>query len=281
MLVYPRNKAKSMTEKVLKPHNLLLFGLVSVLTIVYLYHHRQTTATHKRSYSRHMQVAYSGTPEEYLSAKIASIYENRYTEFLGDRHWPGLDFGQLKNCPYLRSDTIDKEANKKRMSSVYLEGNGIELGFNSPRVFISSKVNSTKLVLSHQQHSTQQNETKQITNDASDNTLQTPDIVDSLHLLTTFERQSQDFIISNNVLQHTEHVILALHNYLRITKVNGLIYLILPNRCYSSSRHRVVTSFKHMLQEYNYPEYIEKNRKEHFREWALNQFKGEATHHCA
>lgn len=214
-----------MLDRSLKSRLFVCVVIVSALSLFYFFYHRQASAD-KRSYARHMQVAYSGTPEEYLSAKIASHYETRFSKFLDEHHWPGLDFGLLKNCFVFDNEASINAANKRRISETYLKGHGIELGFsNLPLHTLKSKVLDIKYVMSDVF-------TESKNHGEVNNRLLTSnsDIIDSYHSLSSFKRDSLDFIVANHALQYTEHVILSVYNYLRVLKTNGIMFLILPHR---------------------------------------------------
>lgn len=75
-----------------------------------------------------------------------------------------------------------------------------------------------------------------------------------------------DFVIANNVLEHTENPIWAVENMLRVLKEGGIVYLTIPDKRGTFDRHRPLTSFEHLLKDYNDGPAV--SREGHFQEWA-------------
>jgi SAM-dependent methyltransferase len=61
---------------------------------------------------------------------------------------------------------------------------------------------------------------------------------------------SQDFIIANHVVEHLENPLLAIQNMLRILKVGGIVFLALPDRRFTFDFDRDLTTFEHLLSDY-------------------------------
>lgn len=61
---------------------------------------------------------------------------------------------------------------------------------------------------------------------------------------------SQDFIIANHVIEHLENPILAIENMLRILKEGGIVFLAIPDRRYTFDFDRELTTFEHLLRDY-------------------------------
>ena len=60
-----------------------------------------------------------------------------------------------------------------------------------------------------------------------------------------------DFIISSHCLEHCANIIKTLKEWLRVIKLGGAILIILPEKKYTFDHHRPVTSFQHLLEDYN------------------------------
>jgi len=98
--------------------------------------------------------------------------------------------------------------------------------------------------------------------------LVSPDIIDRAETLGTIADASQDFVLASHVLEHMDETILAVRNMLRVLRVGGVLVLVCPMKCETFDRHRVVTSWAHLLAEYLEPSLVATHRLEHFREAA-------------
>jgi hypothetical protein len=67
------------------------------------------------------------------------------------------------------------------------------------------------------------------------------DILDDGERLGCVPDMSQDFVIANHFLEHCENPLLALHNLLRVLKVEGVLYLTVPDKRYTFDSSRPVT----------------------------------------
>lgn len=68
--------------------------------------------------------------------------------------------------------------------------------------------------------------------------------------LSQIPDEKYDFIISSNCLEHIANPFKALKEWLRVTKKDGLILLVLPNKDFCFDRNRTVTQFSHLLEDY-------------------------------
>jgi len=59
-----------------------------------------------------------------------------------------------------------------------------------------------------------------------------------------------DFVYSDNVLEHTPNPIFALVEQLRVTKVGGYVYAVIPNKCFTFDRARAATSAEFLIEKY-------------------------------
>ena len=91
------------------------------------------------------------------------------------------------------------------------------------------------------------------------------DIVDDGERLATIPDGSQDFVIANHFLEHCQNPLLALENMFRVLRVDGVLYLALPDKRYTFDRLRPVTTLEHLRRDYE--EGPEWSRREHFQEW--------------
>jgi len=92
-----------------------------------------------------------------------------------------------------------------------------------------------------------------------------PDIVDDGETLATVLHSSQDFLIANHVVEHFQNPILFFHNAMRVLKTGGILFLTLPEMNKTFDRNRPVTSFAHLVADYEIgPEH---SRLDHYREY--------------
>lgn len=101
------------------------------------------------------------------------------------------------------------------------------------------------------------------------------DVVDDGESLSSLEGQSQDFVIANHFLEHSQDPIGTVNNLLRVLKPGGVLYLALPDKRYTFDIGRPVTSFEHMVKDYE--EGPGWSRRQHFEEWVtlVNKTQGE------
>lgn len=92
------------------------------------------------------------------------------------------------------------------------------------------------------------------------------DVVDDGEKLASFKDQSEDFVIANHFIEHSQNPIDAVNNMLRVVKPTGVLYLAVPDKRYSFDIDRPVTSFEHIVKDYE--EGPGWSRMEHFKEWA-------------
>jgi SAM-dependent methyltransferase len=98
-------------------------------------------------------------------------------------------------------------------------------------------------------------------------------VIDNGEKLTTFERGSQDFIIANHFIEHTEDPIGTIKRFLQVLRPQGILYMAVPDKRFTFDLERPLTSLEHLLRDHT--EGPEWSRESHFREWA--QFVGLKT----
>jgi SAM-dependent methyltransferase len=91
------------------------------------------------------------------------------------------------------------------------------------------------------------------------------DIVDDGELLTTIPAASQDFIISNHFLEHTENPIGTIESHLGKLKPGGVLFYAVPDKRYTFDFRRPLTPIEHMVADYE--QGPERSRHEHYTEW--------------
>jgi predicted SAM-dependent methyltransferase len=76
------------------------------------------------------------------------------------------------------------------------------------------------------------------------------DVIDDGEKLTTVAAQSQDFVIANHFLEHSQDPIGTIKNLMRVLKPGGILYMAVPDKRYTFDRDRPITSFQHLLDDH-------------------------------
>jgi predicted SAM-dependent methyltransferase len=91
------------------------------------------------------------------------------------------------------------------------------------------------------------------------------DVVDDGERLATIAEQSQDFIVANHFLEHTEDPIGTIETHLGKLKPGGVLFYAVPDKRFTFDFRRPVTPIEHMVADHE--EGPERSRSEHYREW--------------
>jgi predicted SAM-dependent methyltransferase len=150
---------------------------------------------------------------------------------------------------------------RRTLASIYLRGHGIEIGalqfpLKVPR---SAKVRYVDrlTVPDLRKHYPELNSYK----------LVKVDIVDDGETLGTIGDASQDFVIANHFLEHCENPIKAIMNFLRVLREGGILFLAIPDKRYTFDNKREVTSFDHLVRDYE--EGPQGSRNKHLQDWVI------------
>ncbi len=98
------------------------------------------------------------------------------------------------------------------------------------------------------------------------------DLLDDGFALTSIAPASQDFVIANHLLEHASNPLQTLVNWRRVLKVNGILFLTLPNGAVNFDQGRGITPLVHLKEDYelvkngDLGEFARRNR-EHCREF--------------
>ena len=68
--------------------------------------------------------------------------------------------------------------------------------------------------------------------------------------LEDIESDKYDFVLSCNNLEHIANPFKALSEWLRVTKIGGLILLVLPNKTSNFDHNRKITAIEHLLDDF-------------------------------
>lgn len=91
------------------------------------------------------------------------------------------------------------------------------------------------------------------------------DIVDNGEQLATIDPESQDFIVANHFLEHTENPIGTIQTHLGRLKPGGILFYAVPDKRFTFDHRRPVTPLEHMVADYE--QGPERSRAEHYEEW--------------
>lgn len=110
--------------------------------------------------------------------------------------------------------------------------------------------------------------------------------------------ENYDFLITSHCLEHCANTLKTLKEWLRVIKKGGAIMLILPDKKYTFDHNRPITTFDHLVEDFNndideedlthLPEILELHdlnldlpagTKEEFKKRSLDNFKNRCLHH--
>jgi SAM-dependent methyltransferase len=151
---------------------------------------------------------------------------------------------------------------REDVARMWLEGSGIEIGaLNTPlRVPPSVHVRYVDYLpieelRQHHAHLL-----------AVGSDLVAPDVVDDGERLSTFADESQDFVIANHFMEHSEDPIGTLAAHLRVIRPGGMLFHAVPDARRTFDWQRPVTPVEHLVRDHE--EGPEASRQDHYREWA-------------
>ncbi|MDX6443615.1 MAG: hypothetical protein QOH71_689 [Blastocatellia bacterium] len=141
----------------------------------------------------------------------------------------------------------------------YLKGEGIEIGalhlpLQVPQVAKVKYVDRLSVAELRKQYE-----------ELSNLELVNPDIIADGELLETIQDSSQDFVIANHFIEHSQNPLMALTNMFRVLRDEGILYLAIPDKRYTFDVDRPVTTLDHVLTDYaKGPAW---SKRDHFEEW--------------
>ena len=102
------------------------------------------------------------------------------------------------------------------------------------------------------------------------------DVVDNGEKLATFEDESQDFIIANHFLEHTQDPIGTIKRLLQVLRPQGVLFMAVPDKRFNFDAGRPLTTLDHLIRDHT--EGPEWSYESHFCEWVeiVCQIGGEA-----
>ncbi|MBX7158335.1 MAG: class I SAM-dependent methyltransferase [Verrucomicrobiae bacterium] len=141
----------------------------------------------------------------------------------------------------------------------YIQGEGIEIGgLHQPlKVYHNAKVRYVDRLSTEEVH--------KFYSDVADKPKVTVDLVDDGERLAKVADESCDFVIANHMIEHCRNPIGAIFHMLRVLKLEGVLYLAIPDKRFTFDKDRKITPFEHLKRDYEVgPEVSD---REHYEEW--------------
>ncbi len=176
-------------------------------------------------------------------------------------------------APFLRSEYafLNLHFNRSVAAAQYLHGSGIEIGALTTPQGVPPEVQVTYL----DQATTEELKAHYGSNPFLKVREFVPvDLVADAHTLDGVADESQDFVIVHDVIEHLENPILAVKNWLRVLKQDGILLSTAPDKRFTFDFSRPVTPFSHLERDYR--EGPEGSRSEAYLEW--HQFVCTSSH---
>jgi hypothetical protein len=153
----------------------------------------------------------------------------------------------------------ERDTARRRISSKYLKGQGIEIGaLHNPLVLSSAATVRyvDRLPLPElQKHYFDLNPDQMVK----------IDIIDNGETLSRIADSSLDFIIANHFLEHCENPIGTIRNHINKIRTGGVLYYAIPEMHATFDKDRSLTGFDHLVEDdIRGPEV---SKKDHFAEW--------------
>jgi len=76
------------------------------------------------------------------------------------------------------------------------------------------------------------------------------DIVDDAQTLATLGDSTQDFVIASHVIEHLPNPLAALHNWARVLRSGGRVFIAVPDKYRTFDRERAITPLQHVIDDY-------------------------------
>lgn len=164
----------------------------------------------------------------------------------------------IENQP-LNNGNFAQNISREIVADGFLNGNGIEIGaLHSP---LSLPPNAKVKFVDRMSKASLYEHYPEL---RSHNLVEV-DVIDDGEYLSTFPDNSQDFVVANHFIEHSEDPIVTISNLLRVTKVHGVIYLAIPDMKKTFDRNRQQTTLAHLLDDHRLG--VKTSRRSHYEEW--------------
>ena len=148
---------------------------------------------------------------------------------------------------------------REDIAKTYISGEGIEIGALHNPLKVNAKTNIKYI------DRMSKSDLYKHYPELSNLNLVNVDVIDDGETLGTFSDKSQDFIIANHFIEHSEDPILTIKNLLRVLKNNGIIFMAVPNKLKTFDVNRNETSIEHLILDHSKGPDL--SRKFHYEEW--------------
>jgi SAM-dependent methyltransferase len=152
-----------------------------------------------------------------------------------------------------------------RIAREFLRGSGLEIGALHNPLPVSAAATVTYV------DRMSKSDLLQHYPDLGDKNLVDVAVIDDGETLRTVADASQDFLIANHFLEHTQDPIGTLGRFFAVLKPGGLLYMALPDKRFTFDAPRPVTPLQHLWDDHAHGP--ERSRRQHFEEFAA------AVHH--
>ncbi|MBI9062170.1 MAG: methyltransferase domain-containing protein [Marinilabiliaceae bacterium] len=160
---------------------------------------------------------------------------------------------------------------RETIAASFLKGTGIEIGAMDMPLHVPSVIDVKYLDRINKE------EQLKIFSNLNTKTLKEADIIDDCETMKSVGENSFDFIIANHVIEHLENPILALLNWIKVLKQDGIIFLAIPDKRYTFDCKRNTTTYEHLLNDYENG--ILTSREDHYFDFVKNTTWGENKDH--
>jgi SAM-dependent methyltransferase len=185
------------------------------------------------------------------------IYRASLIQIDGVKHWEMPDIARLEVAPFPFEATLRAD-----IAAKYLTGSGIEIGALQRPLLLPARCRVKYI-------------DRLITADLRNHypelnvhPLTTPDIVDDGERLHHIANESQDFVIANHFLEHSQNPIDTINNLFRVLRTDGVLYMAIPDKRIIFDRTRPVTRFERLWQ--TYLSGVREDRTELYTEWCIH-----------
>jgi|SRR5271165_1088048 len=161
--------------------------------------------------------------------------------------------------PIAAPDVLFGRIDRSTLSQAFLHGSGIEIGALQKPLPVPSHVRVTYVDrLSKHDLRIHYPELRPFD-------LVEVDVLDNGETLATFQSESQDFVIANHFIEHSQDPIQTIKNFTRVLRSGGIIYLAVPDKRQTFDRDRDLTGLSHLVEDHICGP--ARSREQHYREW--------------
>lgn len=171
---------------------------------------------------------------------------------------------EVDEKPHLKIDEKTHYYLRRQHFKQYLAGDGVEVGaLHNPLDLSGQPITRIRYVDRYDLEGLRKHYPE-----LSDWDIMPVDIVDDGQVLGTVPDASLDFVIANNMIEHTDDPLGTISNWLAKLRPGGVVYLTVPDKRIGWDEHRPLTPLMHMVEDYRVDAQTRKARNyEHFADW--------------